>query len=105
MRIPAYLKRTAIFSAFFGAGLGLGFMFTLILLYTDHPTFIVQDRWRTVTTAPPVTYVPETPFHIDRKVICDPYVPPTTRTTTPPRPVPTTIPPTTAPTPTTTAVP
>jgi len=61
-------------------GMGVGFAITAALFLVDHPTIIVETKWKTVTTAPPVTYLPETPFNMDLTTCAD-YVPPTTTTT------------------------
>lgn len=80
-KIKPWLINTVLFSLIFSFGLGLGSMGVMLMLYNDHPSIVVEEKWRTITTAPPVTYLPETPFHIDDKVICN-LTPPTAVTTT-----------------------
>lgn len=97
-RVPDWLVRTIILSFTFGAGLGLG----LVIGLMDDPAIIVQDRWRVVTTAPPVTYLPETPFHVDPKVICETHY---TTATIKPKITSTTVTTVLIPSPTTTIIP
>lgn len=80
-------------------GMGVGFGITAALFLVDHPTIIVETKWKTVTTAPPVTYLPETPFNMDLTTCAD-YVP-TTTTTLPVPSTTSTVPAPVIPTPTT----
>ncbi len=60
--------------------MGIGAGVALSLLNNDHPSIVVEEKWRIVTTAPPVTYLPETPFHMDPEA-CKDYVPLVSTTT------------------------
>ena len=90
-------KKIILAAAIFGGGAGFGFMATLAMTLNNKPAIEVETKWKTITTAPPPTYSPETLWHQDNEAICQDYVPPTTSTTsapilTPPvsQPVPTT---------------
>lgn len=41
-------------SVLIGTGLGLGSIVTLFILSNNHPTLIVEDKWKTITTAPTI---------------------------------------------------
>lgn len=59
----------------FGFGLGFGGGTVFMLTEATEPAIVIEEKWRTITTAPPPAYEAETPFHIDPKVVC-PLPPP-----------------------------
>ena len=78
------LKIALACAGIFGAGLGLGTVVSFVAFLGDHPSIVVETKWKTITTSPPVTYSPETPFHVDPVVICDTTTTTTTSTVPPP---------------------
>lgn len=78
----------------FSAGLAIGSLVMLDLIITDHPTIVVESKWKTITTVPTTCpalgHTSLNPDELKTLVNLEsqppPSVPPTTQSTSAPNP-------------------